>query len=1141
VPSRPPGLTVRTSPRLEPLFDALAAGLAADPLPPLERETILVAQNKGLQAWVRQGLARRLGCAAALDLRAPLDLANDLARWLVPEGSAPEGERHPFEASALAWRLAALLDPLPEDPCYDPLRAYLARTDGAVMPLATRLTRLFDSYQLYRPDVLAAWGRGEDPLPTFAHGCWQAPLWRLLLAGTPVRDRGATLALLAERLAGREVRAGLLPPRIAVFGAALFPVALYRVLAVAAQHVPVTLYAVTPGPEPRTEPFAHPLLRALAGGTCDYWTVLADLGAPAPARLAEGGLLSSAGATPTPPLGEVARRAGGGLVPLAGGLRQEQDPPSPLARTAPRGGQVLAEPSALRQLQVALAEDAPPEAPVPLDPADRSLRVHDCHSEVRELEALRDALLDAFAELDGLRPSDCLALVPDLRRYAPLVDAVFSAETVTGDLRLPVHVVDHPHAPARRVLDAVAKALRLHEGRVTASELLDLLHHPAVRRRAGVSEDELTLLRAWVRESGVCWGLTAAQKARFDLPDCDLHTWRFGLDRLILGVATGEGGGLVLGHLPCDAAGLSGADLLGRFAEWAEALFAALHALDHPRPLSAWPDEIATFLDGFLDARAEEEVEAVVFLREQAADLLRLRADAEDEPRVPFRAVRSHLEAASVRFEAREPYLTGAVTFADPLVLRHAPHRFVAFLGLNDGVYPRPEPAPAFDLLAVAPRPGDPAPRRTEKQLALDAVLAARDRLLLSYVGRSQKDNAERAASVVLDAVLDAAERHWGPEAPERLTVRHRLQPFAAAYFAEGSPLQSYAAQHCVRPAASGDGGPFLAGPLPTGTLPTGDGAPPVAPEAVSLGDLAGAWTSPSRYLIRRRLRISLDLDEGAAQDDEPVALDNLSAFSVRQALLEALLDGCPEPEAEERLLRSGRLPGGAPGAAWLRREIEAVRPLVARVCAFGETLPRAVSVEVDGARVEGTVERVGERGALRYRAGTVRQKDLVAAWVDHLALAASGHAVPTTLLGTKESCRLAPLPPDDAALFLRSLLRGWRRAAAQALPLYEQASYAYAKALKPEHWAEFAARILDRERGDGGERKPFNPATHAMKKARDGFDPFGDAPGDKGDVYVGLATRGRDPFGSEDRFARWALCLWAPLLLHRQDLPPAA
>ncbi|MGB3545057.1 exodeoxyribonuclease V subunit gamma, partial [Rubrivirga sp.] len=972
-------LHVVTAPALEPLFERFSDAIEADPLDPLQRETVVIARNAGLRAWLTQALARRLGCAAALDLPAPVSLVMRYAGLTM--------DTQPYEAGPLAWRLQPVLDAIRDgetvDPVYAPLRAYLDKTGGQTMPLARRVAALFDDYQTYRPHVLQEWERGRDPVSDFSHGAWQAELWRTLRQdGLP--DLASQFVALEERLNRADPGLGL-PPRVSVFGGLVSPPAHLRILAGMARHRPVTFYTVTPGDHPRTDPHEHPLLRALAGRTRDYWHVMAEIGAPLPKRLSwsssrtGGGAALGAGLSievgPGDPPGRPYRegeveppsRPGAStsppaVIPAEAGIQsgergathaldsrlrgeashermgptsrtQSESPPS---RTRPD----LEDASALHQLQAALAGDVVP-TPVPLDRADRSIRVHDCHSPRRELEALRDSLLDAFAETPDLRPSDVLVMAPDLEVYAPLVDAVFGAEDAADGLRLPVHVVHHPHAPALRVVEAFKKALRMHDGRVTASELLDLLSYPVVRQAAGIREEEIPRLRGWVAEAGVCWGLTGERKARFGLPDDDLHTWRFGLDRLLLGVMTGASDGLVLGHAPCDVAGLDGADLLGRFAEWAEALFSRLDAIDRPRTLADWPAQLLLFLDAAFSPQADEEVEAVVFLRTVIAGLGDLHDLAEaPETEISFRAVRSHLDGATASIETREPVLTGKVTVAHPLELRHAPFRVVAFLGLNDGVWPRVEAAPGFDLLAHAPQPGDASPRETEKQLFLDAVLSARDRLILSYVGRSQKDNAERAASVCLDAFLDAARQHWGDDA-RHLVVRHRLQPFADDYFRvldgsgleadsvplevggdgapvlasstsrfEAAPLRpSYAGQHRVKYTTSTPPAPFLDGsPLPTPEA--SDGTP-----ELTLAELADAWAHPSRYTVRQRLRASLDLDDDAVRDDEPVTMNGLEQWRVRQALLDALLDGLEGDDLEQRLLREGVLPGGAPGA----------------------------------------------------------------------------------------------------------------------------------------------------------------------------------------------------------------------------------
>ena len=66
--------------------------------------------------------------------------------------------------------------------------------------------------------------------------------------------------------------------------------------------------------------------------------------------------------------------------------------------------------------------------PCELSKADRSIEVHACHSKRREIEVLREVLLDAFDNDTSLAPEDVLVMLPDIQAYAPLLDAVFGAQ-----------------------------------------------------------------------------------------------------------------------------------------------------------------------------------------------------------------------------------------------------------------------------------------------------------------------------------------------------------------------------------------------------------------------------------------------------------------------------------------------------------------------------------------------------------------------------------------------------------------------------------------------------------------------------------------------------------------------------------------
>ena len=1080
----------------------MADAMQADPLPPLARETIVVAQNVGLRKWVERALAHRLGVAASLDLRSPRDLATTLAGDLVKEGKPADPRHHPFEAAALAWRIRSVLDDLPADPVYDRVRVYLGRAaerGEAGLPLATRLAALFDSYQVYRPDLLAAWGEDRLTLPDWPDEPWQANLWRRLTdpASAPAGyDRARHVGELLRRL-GAADRPALPVQRVSVFGALVFPPLYWAVLGALSRHVDVTVYAVAHGlPADAYAALgadhapAHPLVRDLGGRARDWVSVLSDIGRPVVERVAEAA-----------------------------------DPAC-----------------ALHRLQAAIATDAAPGGPEPCPPSDRSVRVLDCHSELRELEVLRDEILDAFETLDGLRPGDVGVLVPDLVTYAPLIDAVFGAEDV-GGARVPYHIAEHPLSPELRVLDAFHRVLALDAGRATASEVVGLLDVPSVRRRADIREDELGDLMEWVREARVHWGRDGAHKADFGLAEDDVHTWRFGLDRLLLGVAVGPTTDRVLGRLPVAEATLDGADLLGRFAEWAEALFGRLAAFRTARAPADWANDLLLFVDDVFEPRAEAELTALVALRTALVGLAGLDAET-----CTIADVRQHLASALSAPERVEPFLTGKVTFADPVAIRHAPFRVLAVVGLGDA-FPRTEARPDFDAMGAAPLPGDPDPHATDRQLFLDAVMAARDRLILSHVGRSHHDNAERAASVVLDAFLDACRRTVGEEATSRFVVRHALQPFSPTYFrhaapaGDGAPTHFTYAGHHTPPAelSAADGLRFF--DEPDADLVDADGAAP-EPVETTLAELTRSWTNPSRYHCDT-LGLSLRLDDAALDDDEPVVLDGLAFHGVKQLVLDGLLAGDDEAAIVARLVASGRLPPGALADVYVSRAFGAVRDLADRVVAHGPTEAVPVTARGDVWTVTGSV-RLGEPGALRARPATVKGKDLIAGWIDHLALCAdegvSGDR--TLVLGEGGASAFRDVPPDQARAVLQFLVRGMLLFRQVPPPLFEKASYEQARAQKgkwqPAHEQIVAAeapgwrpvRVGRAVAADGDGDAPF-VQIDARKKYDGRYEDYSDTK----DPAVALCYRRREPLTTmAGSFDRWARMLWGPLLAHRED-----
>ena len=101
-----------------------------------------------------------------------------------------------------------------------------------------------------------------------------------------------------------------------------------------------------------------------------------------------------------------------------------------------------------------------------------------------------------------------------------------------------------------------------------------------------------------VTESAVRWGVDAASRARLGLPAVAEHTWRFGLDRLLLGFSVPSGDARLLeGVLPYDAVEGSDAQVLGHLGAFVEAAASLRESLAAPRGLAAWGESQAEVLD----------------------------------------------------------------------------------------------------------------------------------------------------------------------------------------------------------------------------------------------------------------------------------------------------------------------------------------------------------------------------------------------------------------------------------------------------------------------------------------------------------------------------------------------------------------
>jgi exodeoxyribonuclease V gamma subunit len=718
---------------------------------------------------------------------------------------------------------------------------------------------------------------------------------------------------------------------------------------------------------------------------------------------------------------------------------------------------------------------------------------HVTHGALREVEVLHDQLLDAFARDPSLRPEDVLVVVPDADRWGAIVETVFTTLREPSQ-RIPMHVA-HRSLRFDPAVQAFTELLALEGGRFSHSEVFSFLQHPMVRTAAGLTDDQVEHVARWTQAANVRWGYDDSTVASFDLPSDDMPTWRRGIDRLLMGVIAGAQDEMVLGVLPTSGSTTGDPDALGAVSVWVDRLAALLLEWKRPRTLAEWSAELVRAAEEFLKPEDNDgrnaRTQLLGALRALAIDL-----PAHDRSTIEFGVVREWLAQELAEDVSGSRVVTGSVTVAEWKPMRSIPFRVIAMTGLDDATFPRRDRPVGFDLIAHAPALGDRSLREDDRQLFLDTVLAAKDRLILSWTGKTASAAAERARSVVIDELLESLAHDGHAVTP----VEHPLHPFSPRYFsdvADDAALFTYAAEMQRTVVAPTHRRALVRVdalvPTPVDARATAD-----TETGVDLQDLVSFWENPARWFCWESLRLTLPQDESLEADRERFALDKLQAGLVRYLMLQGTMRGraAGTEQEQRRLIADGTLPPGALGRAWhqhLAEEFEMVRPLIPDTPIRMAT----ISLQGNGWHLRGSLDGVTDDARYVIRSGVFYAKHRIRAWVEHVVLCAAaqqGSPLPRTsqYLGlakknNKKQGAIVSVPERREALGLvDTWVRLLREARSRPLPFFPQAAV---------EWIDgFNAKRTDH--------------VSRMAKARTAFVGNRYMSGDREDAYINLCFR---------------------------------
>jgi len=536
------------------------------------------------------------------------------------------------------------------------------------------------------------------------------------------------------------------------------------------------------------------------------------------------------------------------------------------------------------------------------------------------------------------------------------------------------------------------KIFTLPETRFDVESVFELLEYDEIRTHFNLDKDQLNYCRELALETNIRWGISSHTREHSNLPNTEEHTWKYALDRMLLGYSLGQTSDETLfpSDRPLNILAYkhiegNNALVLSHFKHFTDTVFSINDWQEESLSLNEWIIKTNTLITQISPESADQQR-----LFKSLSDL-QLKAEIAGFTQIlSYPVFQKMLLQCLADISAHEKYLGYGITFCALVPMRSVPFKVIALMGMNDGEFPRQETYPSFDLSAKHTRPGDRSRRDEDRYLFLESLLAARKKLIISYIGQSIKDNTDLPPSILVSELLDSVTTYTHTEAKDWIT-KHPLHAFSAKYFSAFSDditktkqLFTYADQYVnINSNEKQEAEPvFISAPLE---------ALDNSFRELNLVDLIHFYINPTRCFLQQRFNIETHKRDLKLNTREPFEIESFKDNEIRNLIFADLNNESrtTNKTSDIKLIAraKGLLPYGEIGDEVFARQKHIVENFHQKLPSYENQADQHISLTIGDFKIHAKINQLTEIGRFIKQVGTPYTSDYIRLWITHLCL----------------------------------------------------------------------------------------------------------------------------------------------------------
>ncbi|PPI87771.1 exodeoxyribonuclease V subunit gamma [Candidatus Pantoea edessiphila] len=992
---------------------------------PLETDLIIV-NNLDMARWLKIGIASDLDIAANIKFYIFADFIWDIIYKIKPNISINKF----FDKNIVCWMIISRMPIILKDNKFNFISNYLdnCQHEKNLFEFSLNIANIFEKYLIYRPDWLDIWESGKLIKNIGDKQLWQAAIWRDLIFnyGNYSESSKSNLdnfySVFIQKIHQDKRVLAFLPSRLFIFGISSFPPYHLQVLNTISNYIDIHLFFFNP-----CRSYWGDIQDQSNKYTSEYFKEEYD------SHLSNS-LLVSWG-----------KLGSDNLLIL-----NQLEPNNQIEAFID-----INEDSLLHNIQndiLHLKNSVPieliykkPKCNIKkrcIDIHDKSISINICYSIQREVEALKDYLIRLMnADLE-LKPSDILVMTTNIDTYIPFIKSTFSH--ISDNLDLPFTISDNSLSKEHSIIIVFFKLLAIDDNCSTIEDILALLDLKCLANHFLIDCNQLILLQNLI-DNTYCYEKLNELKILLKNKENEVIICELKANLLVYIYKNKNN------FFPDMLQKKEIENILDNLLLNLSKIIMKLNKwniiLQKSYLLKDWLPICGNIIKDFFNINNESKI--ILFLLEDYWSKMIKSGINIFFRKLSIKLIKNIFYDRLAQHRISQFFLAGKINFCNLMAMRSFPFKVICLLGMNNDLYPRKSNLHELNLMYKQPRQGDYNLLDEDRYLFLDTIIAAQNKIYISYIGKSIHDNTECHPSNLITELIEYIGQNFylkGDEDTEineshkniknHLLQYHSIAPFSQENCQLNYNKQSFAIEWLSVVQKTGKVQPSFISILNVHKIPF-----------INIKELLHFWSHPVRAWFNNRLNIYFPIQQLSIKN-KYYHCDNLQLLRIKSKLLNALIENDVGFINDMYMFHKkiGNLPPGVFSELfWLSQKQKMQEIAINVVNNIRNNKHCKIQLKFHKSTLTGWLTTIQENGLLRWHPNVLTIREGLLFWIEHLIYCAVGGSGTSKMFGLSKSywC-FDNLSQNKAINLLNNYINGYIHGMSQPIPLLKKSGNAW-------------------------------------------------------------------------------------------------